>query len=532
MEEFPVLVVGAGPVGLAIACELGFRSVPTLLLDQGDGSVTFPAGEAIFSRTMEHLRRWGIAGQARATSLPPHNYPHRIVFMTRVAGHLLAEFDSSATNGHAGAFAEIAAEGPAFISKFSFVPTLQRAAGALGTDVRYGHRVVEVVQDEHGVTSTVEDDTGEVQQIRSRFLVSCEGGRSSIRRALGIPMEGHFAQGQNVAVHFRAPALAGLLDKYAGGPAVQIQTLATPERPYITVVNGSDEWRLSMYATAEVGVAEALRLIHAAVGRKIDVEILSAQPWSGHRVVAKSYRQGRVFLAGDAAHLLWPKGGFGANTGIGDAVDLGWKLAAVVDGWGGEHLLDSYEQERRPIAVRNVDEAARNWVADRELIADPILHVDGPEADTARQAAAQDVVRLRTREYRTAGVQLGYRYRRSPICIPDGTPEPSDEPDHYIPSTWPGCRAPHAWLPDGSSLLDHFGLGFTLLVTDGTDSTKMELDAQRLGLPFTSLHSSNLEVATLYEAPLVLIRPDGHVCWRGSRLPEETTELLRRVSGR
>ena len=532
MNEFAVVVVGAGPVGLALAAELGFRSVPVLVLDQGDGSVTFPAGEAIFSRTMEHLRRWGVAEHVRRHSLPPPDFPHRIVFMTQLAGYLLAEFDMGATSRNAGRFHEIAAEDPAFISKFFFVPALRDAARQFGADIRYGCEVTSVVQDEHGVTAFVRDtQTGSVEEVRSSFLVSCEGGRSRIRQELGISLEGHFALGQNYAVHFRAPAMVELLDKYAGGLAAQIQTLATPQRPYVTVVNGSDEWRLSVYIEHEPTDGEAVALVRDAVGIDIDVEILSAQPWSGHRVVAGKYRVARIFLAGDAAHLLWPKGGFGANTGIGDAVDLGWKLSAVLQGWGGDALLDSYELERRPIAVRNVDEAARNWVADRQLVADPVLHADGPEGDAARTAAAKEIVRLRSREYQTAGIQLGHRYRNSPICVADETPEPPDDPDRYVPSTWPGCRAPHAWLADGSSLLDHFGKGFTLVSTGSADTASLQRAAERVGVPLTVVQVTDPAVARLYDKAIVLVRPDGHVCWRGDHAPTAPAAIIDQVRG-
>ncbi len=532
MRDVPVVIVGAGPVGLALAAELGYRSVPVLVLDQGDGSVTFPAGEAIFSRTMEHLRRWGVADQARRDSLPPTDYPHRIVFMTQLAGHLLAEFDTGATNRDPGTFRDLAAEGPAFFSKFSFVPTLRETARRFGADIRYGHEVVSVTQDESGVTARARDTrTDAIHDFHGAFLVSCEGGRSRVRHSLDIPLEGHFAQGQNYAVHFRAPELPGLLDKYAGGPAAQVQTLATAQRPYMTVVNGFDQWRLSVYVERAPAEAEVIRLVRDAVGIDLDVEILSAQPWSGHRVVARSYRAGRVFLAGDAAHLLWPKGGFGANTGIGDAVDLGWKIAGVVQGWGGDALLDSYEAERRPIAVRNVDEAARNFVADQTLIADPMLQEDGPAGDAARRAIAERIVRLRGREFRTMGIQLGYRYRDSPICVGDGTPEPPDEPDRYVPSTWVGCRAPHAWLPDGASLLDHFGPGYTLVVTQSANPEPLQYAADHAGVPLAVLRIPDENIATLYERPLVLVRPDGHVCWRADSAPADPALLIDRVRG-
>ncbi|GAQ65784.1 FAD-dependent monooxygenase [Streptomyces scabiei] len=528
-----VLIVGAGPVGLALATELGWRGVPVTVIEQGDGHVPFPAGEAIFSRTMEHLRRWGCAEEARTESAPPPDYPHRTVFATSATGRVLTDFDYGVTNRSSGVYTQLTPEGPAFLSKFSFVPLLTRTAGELpGVEIRYGTRLETMEQDSEGVLAVVRDvASGATETLAGTYLVACDGGRSGIRRALGIEFEGMFAQGHNFAVHFRAPQLLDLLREKLGGPAVQIHTLASARRPYITVVNGVDEWRLSVYLDEEPDPDDAVAWIREAVGAPIDVEILAAQPWSGHCVVARTYREGRVFLAGDSAHLLWPKGGFGANTGIGDAVDLGWKLAATLQGWGGPALLDSYEQERRPIAVRNVTEASSNWKADAQLVPDPALDRMDAEGDRLRRELGEEIRRSRAKEFRCTGVQLGYRYSGSPICVPDGSPEPPDEPDEYVPSTWPGCRAPHVWLPDGSSTLDHFGRGFTLVVSGSADPTPVVQAARGCGVPLTVLRLADPAAEELYERPLVLIRPDGHVGWRGRQAPADPTAVLDALRG-
>lgn len=528
-----VLVVGAGPVGLSLAIELGWRGVPVTVIDQGDGRVPFPAGEAIFSRTMEHLRRWGCAERARAESAPPTDYPHRTVFATSATGHVLAEFDYGVTNGSPGMYGPLTPEGTAFLSKFSFLPLLERTARGLpGVEIRFGTRLETFEQDSDGVLAEVRDlGTGTSETLAGAYLVACDGGRSGVRRALGIEFEGMFAQGQNYAVHFRAPDLLGLLRERLGGPAVQIHTLSSERRPYVTVVNGVDEWRLSVYLEGDFEPQDAVAWVHEAVGAPIDVEILAAQPWSGHCVVARSYRTGRVFLAGDAAHLLWPKGGFGANTGIGDAVDLGWKLAATLQGWGGPALLDSYEQERRPIAVRNVTEASSNWRSDARLAPDPALGRTDAEGERARAELGEQIRRSRGREFRSIGVQLGYRYSGSPVCVPDGTPEPPDEPDDYVPSTWPGCRAPHVRLPDDSSVLDHFGHGFVLVVSGSADASALVEAARSRGVPLEVLRLIDSAAAKLYERPLVLVRPDGHVGWRGEQAPADPVAVLDRLRG-
>ncbi|WP_349636917.1 FAD-dependent monooxygenase [Streptomyces mirabilis] len=528
-----VLVVGAGPVGLALAIELGWRGVPVTVIDQGDGRVPFPAGEAIFSRTMEHLRRWGCAEEARTESAPAPDYPHRTVFATSATGHVLTEFDYGVTNRSSGVYNPLTPEGPAFLSKFSFVPLLARTAGELpGVEIRYGTRLETMEQDSEGVLAVVRDlASGATETLTGTYLVACDGGRSGIRRALGIEFEGMFAQGHNFAVHFRSPQLLDLLRERLGGPAVQIHTLSSVRRPYITVVNGVDEWRLSVYLDEEPDPDDAVAWIREAVGAPINVEILAAQPWSGHCVVARTYREGRVFLAGDAAHLLWPKGGFGANTGIGDAVDLGWKLAATLQGWGGPALLDSYEKERRPVAVRNVTEASSNWRADARLVPDPVLDRMDAKGELLRRELGEEIRQSRAKEFRCTGVQLGYRYSGSPICVPDGSPEPPDEPDEYVPSTWPGCRAPHVWLPDGSSVLDHFGRGITLVVSGSADPTPLVQAARRCDVPLTVLRLADPAAAELYERPLVLVRPDGHVGWRGRQAPADPVAVLDMLRG-
>ncbi|MGW7210676.1 FAD-dependent monooxygenase [Streptomyces sp. NPDC054837] len=528
-----VLVVGAGPVGLSLAIELGWRGVPVTVLDQGDGQVPFPAGEAIFSRTMEHLRRWGCAEEARAQSAPPTDFPHRTVFATSVTGHVLAEFDYGVTNRTPGVYGPLTPEGPAFLSKFSFLPLLERTARGLpSVDIRFGTRLETFEQDGDSVLAVVRDlESGVAETMSGAYLVACDGGRSSVRRALGIEFEGMFAQGHNFAVHFRAPELLDLLRERLGGAAVQIHTLSSARRPYITVVNGVDEWRLSVYLDEEPEPQDAVAWVQEAVGAPVDGEFHTTHTRSGHSGVGTSSRAGRGLLAGDAAHMLWPKGGFGANTGIGDAVDLGWKLAAVLQGWGGPALLDSYEQERRPIAVRNVTEASGNWRSDAQLTPDPALNRADPEGHRARGEMGELIRRSRGKEFRCTGIQLGYRYSASPICVPDGTPEPPDEPDAYVPSTWPGCRAPHAWLPDGSSVLDHFGRGFVLVVSGSADPSPLLEAAHQQGVPLTVLRLTEPAAARPYERPLVLVRPDGHVGWRGEQAPADPVAVLDRLRG-
>jgi len=530
--EADVLIVGAGPVGLSLANELGYREVHYILVEEGEGKIFFPAGENIFSRTMEYLRRWGIADRVRFGDAISPDYPRNMGFCTTLEGWPLALFPG-VSNAEAPQKDAHSPEGGFFYPKKGFDPALREAAEEMGGDLRYGHRLISFDQDTDYVTSTVEDlQTGERRQIRSRYLAACDGARSTVRKQLGISYVGSFGEGFNFAVYFRCEGLGDKLNRLFGRKMAQVHTVCHANRAYITAVDGHDEWRFSMY-TEEKRDFDPRDVVAAVIGPELAFEVIQAQPWTGHRVVAERYRDNRAFLLGDANHLRWPKGGFGANTGIGDAVDLGWKLAARMQGWGGEALLDSYEAERRPIAIRNTNEAANNRVFDSMIAPEPHLEDDSKEGSEARQRLRDRLFALRYREFATAGIQLGHRYRQSPVCVPDNSLEPPDDHMLYRPSTYPGGRAPHAWMNDGRSTLDLFGKAYVLMVFGtiaGTDAFLTE--AKRLGIPAGIHLIEEEEIGALYEKPLVLVRPDGHVCWRGEQVPEALTELWNTVAGR
>jgi hypothetical protein len=367
--------------------------------------------------------------------------------------------------------------------------------------------------------------------IRASYLAGCDGARSLVRRALNIRYVGTFGEGFNFAVYFRCAGLGERLRFMFTVDMAQVHTVCDENRAYLTSVDGRDEWRFSMYTeTAES--CDPRDVVAKAIGADLDFDVLQAQPWTGHRVVAERYREGRVFLVGDANHLRWPKGGFGANTGIGDAVDLGWKLDACLKGWGGEFLLDSYQAERRNIAIRNTNEAANNRVFDQMIQPDPVLERNDQEGRVSREAMKERLFALRQREFVTLGIQLGYRYNASPICIADGSLEPPDDHMLYFPSTRPGGRAPHVRLSDGRSTLDLFGKSFVLLVCDdGMDGDVFIREAERLGIPATQHRLTEQDARKVYEMPLVLVRPDGHVCWRGASIPENARDIWWIVTG-
>src|SRR5215471_16102613 len=534
-ERIPVLIAGAGPVGLALTIELAWRGIRCLVVEQTDGSVDFPTTNLVNTRTCEHLRRWGIADRMRYESGYPTDYPRNYLFVTRMNGHEIARFDHPA-NGDPSSSSPHSPEGRLWISKPYFDPVLHKHVSTLSTvEIRYNTTLESFQQDSRKVTSKIVDvKSGRNETIETDFLVGCDGGRSTIRRQLGIEFEGVFAEGMNVAVLFRSP----LLSLTPHGPAVQYQILNPQVQGAIAAVDGKELWRLNIRGVKQeqldsLNAPEKLRF---ALGENIPFELLMVRPWTGHCVVAERYQDRRVFLAGDAAHLNWPAGGFGMNTGIGDAVDLGWKLAAVLLGWGGPRLLDSYEPERRPIGMTNVNEAGEMHTgSDTQIPFSPLLEEDGGEGRQRREKARATILRIRAKEFQhdSVGIELGYRYEDSPICVPDGTPPPALDHGLYVPSTSPGGRAPHVWLEDGRSTLHLFRKGFTLLVLSAkiVDTAPFAIAARKVGLPLEIVSLDAPEVRDAYERPLVLVRPDGHVAWRGDMIPQNAGEIIDRVRG-
>ena len=534
-KHVPVLIAGAGPVGLALAIELAYRNIRCLVVEQTDGSVDFPTTNLANTRTCEHLRRWGIADRMRFDSGYPTDYPRNYLFVTRMDGYEIARFDHPA-NGDPASRSPFSPEGRLWISKPYFDPVLHKHVATLPqVAVRYRTAFECFQQDEQKVTAKIVNvQTGKDETVEADYLVGCDGGRSNIRRALGIQYEGVFSQGMNVAVLFRSPFLKSI----SSGPAVMYQIINPHINGTIAAVDGKELWRLNIrnVKQEQIDALNASEKLRHALGENIPFELLDVRPWTGHCVVAEKYQVGRVFLAGDAAHLNWPTGGFGMNTGVGDAVDIGWKLAAMLQAWGGAQLLDSYTLERKPIAMINVSEAAEMRASyDNQTPFSPKIGEIDDEGKMLRDKARAAIMRTRAKEFQhdSAGIELGYRYENSPICVADGTPAPELDHGLYVPSTWPGVRAPHAWLKDDRSTLDLFGKGFTLLNLSGkiADTNTITQSAQRVGLPLQTHKIDQPNVREIYERNFVLVRPDGHVAWRGDTMPENATAIIDTVRG-
>jgi 2-polyprenyl-6-methoxyphenol hydroxylase-like FAD-dependent oxidoreductase len=512
----PVLVVGGGPVGLGMAIELGARGVRTMLVDEGDGTVLHPRTGLIAVRTMELARKWGIADDIRNAGFPP-DYELSMVFCTSLNGFLLAKepYPSMRDTPTPPETPEKKQRCPQSWMQPVLADAAQRRPN---NDIRYRHRFEAFVQDEAGVTSSVTDlRTGRRLIVRSEYLVGCDGAGSGIRDALGIGMKGRLlSYSVNVLLH--AP---DLLRRHPMGEAERY-IFVGPEGTWgnLTVIDGGSTWRLTVLGSEEkmnLDAFDAAGWFRKALGRDdIPFAVTSVVPWRRSETLADRFLDGRVILAGDSLHTTSPTGGMGMNTGMQEVWDLGWKIQAAVEGWAGPGLLPSYEVERRPIAARNLAFSTGNFNAWKDVPDTRMIGEDTPAAARLR-ASVGDRLRASTRvEWESLGLQIGHRYEGSPICVPDGTPPTPDDLSLYVPTARPGSRAPHAWLRGGRSTLDLFGDGFVLLTFGAADgSAAIQRTFAERRMPLRVEHIEDPSVATLYERPLVLVRPDGHVAWRG-----------------
>lgn len=550
MEETSVIVVGGGPAGLCLAIELGMRGVRCILFDDKPDTTPHPQANATQARTMEHFRRMGFADEIRALGLPA-DYPTDIAYFTRYTTHELGRFRMPAS----GAVRDLARqatgawsspERPHRCSQMFIERVLKKHAGKYpSVDLRYGWRVTGFTDHGTHVTADAEATDGKANTtVRGAYIVGCDGPRSTVRQALGIRYGGesgaarHFMGGTMLAVYFRQRELYRLLNR---DKAWMYWTFNADRRALMAAINGVDEFvyhtqLLPHEVDGEVSPARAQALFAQALGRALPIEVLYTARWNaGYTLVADSYGRGRALIAGDAAHLFTPTGGLGYNTAVDDAVNLGWKLAAVLQGWGGPKLVDTYEEERRPAALRNTRIARAFADSVGKFAAHPQLEEDSPEGAAARAAAGAYLTDHARREFNIPGVTFGVRYDGSSIIASDGTPPP-DTINDYVPSGVPGGRAPHLWLGD-VSLYDRFGRDFTLLVMkSGVDVAKWEEAAREARMPLTVLDISEESVAdearAIYGANVALIRPDQHVaarCHVNDQIPG-ALELVRRAA--
>jgi len=414
-----------------------------------------------------------------------------------------------------------------------FDPILQDCARSFPCiSLRHSVKLEGFVQDEAGVVATLRDrQSGRTETVRAGYLVGCDGFASTVRELLGIEIRGEPHIDWSMTIYLRIPDLQRYHDK---GNAFRY-VFVGPEGTwsFLSIVDGKDLWRLQLVDVDERRLqnADVPALMRRCMGRDVPYTIEDKTLWVRKRTVADRFMDGRVFLAGDAAHAHPPNGGLGMNTGIQDAFDLGWKLAATLDGWGGAGLLETYDHERRPASARAAEVSLKNY---RRLVSAEqraeILSAT-PAGEAARRLIGERLVEENIKSWHPVGVHLGYVYHPSPIVLPDGTPQPPDDTFGYQPTAFPGARAPHVWLAPDRSMLDLFGDGFVLLKFSDVPSATIERAAASRGVPLKVHRITNDEAAALYARALVLVRPDGHVAWRGEAEPADALPLIDTVRG-
>lgn len=542
--DVPILIVGAGSVGLSLASELGWRGVECLTVDRASGLNPHPRANAVASRTMEYYRRWGIDRAIAATGLP-NEMPARYLWVTTMFGQIIHGIDLPSAKKVSDEKRGGYARGEQSWSPYLKTTTGQNEVEAVlldfvraqpSIDLRFDTELTEFQDQGDRVVCTLTDlKTGRPRTVTCRYLVACDGGRSTVRQALGTKLTGRASLASFISIYFRAP---DMIEKGKFGNANIFFPLHRNHRGFLLNWDGIETFTYHLILPDGVDwhSVDPVQAVRTMAGRPhMPVEVISTQPWSAHALTAETYRPSpNIFLAGDAAHLFTPTGGFGMNTGVSDAIDLAWRLQAALEGWAGPKLLESYDIERRPIGIRNTSEAAHCFdelfsvMQNADEIEDQSPDGAALRADLGRRIKDQEKLIV------SSGTLLGYRYEGSPIIVPDGTPPTDDHPRHYEPIARPGHRAPHIWLEDGSALMDRFGQGYTLLVCPNAsprDVRSFERAASDIGVPLCVAQVEDRDVRITYGANLVLIRPDLMIAWRGDDAAESAAQLLKQVAG-
>ena len=532
MKKTDVAIIGGGPAGLMLAIELGCRGIDCIVLEEDVAAPDFPKANATSSRTMEHYRRRGFSSHIRSLGLAP-DHPQDVVYYTTLAGRELTRFSipsrTEAVNrtsfGDYGEESWPTPELPHRCQQMLIEPVLREQVQKYeSVKLMLGWRASAISMDERQVSiSAGHTVSGEQIDISARYVVGCDGPRSMVRKSCGIRFSGQseeardFFGGQMLSVYFTSGSLYQVLGKKR---AWQYWAVNAVQRGLLIAIDGVDKFLFCLQlAPGQTPESVDFRAaMFAAIGSGFEFELIAVAPWqAGFTLVADHFSKGRAFIAGDAAHLFTPTGGMGYNTSVDNAVNLGWKLAAVVNGWASETLLDSYEAERKPIGHRNTS-FARSMADSIGSIKVPAnVDTDGTDAELVRQQLGAALGQHVRNEFNIPGLQLGLRYEGSPIVAHESDAPTADLPNQYTPSARPGARAPHIWL-DGKSIFDLFGRDYTLLcfaAQPEADVVVWQHAAATMGIPLEVLYCGSPQARALYGADRVLVRPDHHIAWRG-----------------
>jgi 2-polyprenyl-6-methoxyphenol hydroxylase-like FAD-dependent oxidoreductase len=526
-----VLIVGAGPVGLTLALDLGRRGVRCTLIERKETPQRLPKMERCNARSMEIFRRMGLAGRIRAAGLPA-DVPMDVFIVTSLVEPPLLHLPYPSV---AEARKQIAAcrdgtlplEPYQLISQYTLEPLLKSVVDAdPNVTVRFGCEFVSFEQDGQSVTAQVSEN-GRTSTIRAQYMAGCDGGASAVRKQLGIALEG---DGNIMQLR---QALLRCDELFERIPIGKGRHYHVADMQATQLILQDDTRHFTLHSVVETD-EDMAAMFEKTIAMPLPYEMQWVGEWRQNLLLAERYGEGRVFLAGDAVHLVIPTGGLGMNSGVGDAVDLSWKLAATLKGWGGPALLQSYETERRAVGSYNVSASRyatlgrRKW---RSQVGSNIRD-NTPEGAAARAhvAAIADVEQRKSNEM--VGAELGYFYVSPLIASEPGDPPPYDFIE-YTPSTLPGVRLPHVWLDDGTAMQDKIGDGYTLLRLGGSkaDSTGLAKAFAALGAPFTALDVPDANARDIYGRDLILLRPDMHIAWRGNAAPDNPQGLAAMATG-
>lgn len=521
-----VLIAGGGPSGLAAAIELGRRGIEVLVLEPRHTlDALRPRAKTTSVRTMEHLRRWGIADRLRAMAPIPVSYAQDVVFVTGLFGREIVRFRNAfaLTTEPSDLFAETSQQAPQAVVEECLREHLRSLPS-----VRFetGWRVVEVRDGAHEVHAVAVADDGRQQQIAADWLMGCEGGGSGTRAAIGANFEGVSGSLPNVNVTFRSRDLER---RDPVTRAIHYWVIGASRGGLMGRLDLEGTWWAIIQGVSDDHYDPAA-LVSELIGEDVDVDVLATDPWQARMLLADRYRGERAFIVGDAAHLNPPWGGHGFNTCLGDAVNLAWKLAAVIEGWGTQQLLDSYEFERREVARRTIEAAGAQEQFLASTFTSGTLREQSPEGDALRADLAR-TLQAKDPEFHSLGLVLGYDYANSPIVAREAAPHAQMRVNDFRPSAHAGARLPHAWLEPGVALYDRLGPDFTLLVLADEPRQPMLDVARQLRIPLVCVHLNSPAVRELLEADFVLVRPDQHVAWRGDD-PRAGAAALRLAVGR